>query len=436
MKLRDGNWSSVPSAAMRGVFAAWSVSPLRPGLVARAALGKGLVPTIVLAWVALGITAQLSASAAPAAAKVAASPASYTVDLAYQETDEELVTRPVDIKLQSNPFQKEPALPGQKVFRGSLVWGSRPEQDMAFIWDKGRGRLLLDLNRNRDLTDDPKGLFASASRDDYQSFTNIHMVLPTAAGDRSVRLELDFSSYQAGTMRAYAGLCSYWQTRLSVRGKEWQFGLVENVPDGKAPASPKYVLLRPWAERERAFHLGSSTPDGFDYTKNLFFDNRAYELDSRYDAGGDSPKYKVTFKEQDPRLGDLKVTGSNLHRVILTMKPAMTVILDQPQGTVKLPVGSYALAEIWLRAGEAEVGTFSAGKLSVSEQRPASLLAGGPLTNSVEVKSERDSLRLNYVLLGADGRAYKNPRPDTKHPPEFAVFQGTNRLATGKFNFG
>src|ERR1035437_9900174 len=217
MKLRDGNWSSVPSAAMRGVFAAWSVSPLRPGLVARAALGKGLVPTIVLAWVALGIAVQFSASAAPAAAKVAASPASYTFDLAYQETDEELVTRSVDIKLQSNPFQKEPTLPGQKVFRGSLVWGSRPEQDMAFIWDKGRGRLLLDLNRNRDLTDDPKGLFASASKDDYQSFTNIHMVLPTAAGDRSVRLELDFSSYQASTVRAYAGRSEEHTSELQSR---------------------------------------------------------------------------------------------------------------------------------------------------------------------------------------------------------------------------
>jgi hypothetical protein len=436
MKLRDGNWSSVPSAAMRGGFAAWSVSPLRPGLVARAALGKGLVPAIVLAWVALGITAQLSASAAPAAAKVAASPASYSFDLTYQETDEELVTRSVDIKLQSSPFQKEPALPGQKVFRGSLVWGLRPEQDMAFIWDKGRGRLLLDLHRNRDLTDDPKGLFASASKDDYQSFTNIHLVLPTATGGRSVRLQLDLRSYQVGAVRAYAGLCSYWQTRLSLHGKEWQFGLVENVPDGKAPASPRYVLLRPWAERERAFHLTSSTPDGVDYTKGLFFDNRAYELDCRYDAGGDSPKYKVSFKEQAPRLGQLKVTGTDLHRVILTAKPAMTVVLDQPAGTVKLPVGSYTLDEIWLRKGEVEVSSLGAGKLSVDEQRPASLVAGGPLTNSVEARSQGQDLRLSYKLLGADGRAYRMPRPDYKHPPEFAVFQGTNRLATGKFEFG
>ena len=138
-------------------------------------------------------------------------------------------------------------------------------------------------------------------------------------------------------MGVYAGLYSYWQARLSLHGKEWQFGLVESVPDGKAPASPRYLLLRPWAERQRAFHLTSSSPDFCDYTKNLFFGNRAYELDCRYEPGGESPKYKVTFKEQAPRLGELKVTGADLHRLILTAKPAMTVVLDQPAGNSEAP---------------------------------------------------------------------------------------------------
>jgi hypothetical protein len=103
---------------------------------------------------------------------------------------------------------------------------------------------------------------------------------------------------------------------------------------------------------------------------------------------------------------------------------------------VKLPVGNYALAEIWLRKGEKDVGSFGAGKLSVTGRRPASLVAGGPLTNSVVVKSQDRTLQLNYRLLAADGREYKLPRRDDKHPPEFAVFQGTNRLATGKFQYG
>ena len=436
MKLAQGNWPPVPSAAMRRVCVARTLVP--PGLrrAGRIAVGQALMLVMILAWVGLGIPTQFSLSAAPAEPTAAAPAASYTFDLNYQETDEELVFRSVGIEVRTNPFQKEPALPGQNVYRGTLLWGTRPEQAMPFIWDKGRGQLYLDLNRNHDLTDDPKGILASAARGDSQSFTNIHLVLPTATGDRSVRLQMNFNSYQAGTVRAYAGLCSYWGARVNLLGTDWQIGLVESVPDGKAPVSPRHLLLRPWAERQRLFRLTSGSPDFFGYTTNLFFGNQAYVLDCRYEPGGDSPKYKVTFKEQAPRLGELKVTGSSLHRLILIAKPALTVLLDQPEGTVKLPVGSYSLEEIWLREGEVEVGSFRAGKVSVGDRRAASLFAGGPLTNSVEVKSQDHDLQLNYKLLGADGRAYQFPRPDYQHPPEFAVFQGTNRLAGDKFKFG
>jgi hypothetical protein len=50
--------------------------------------------------------------------------------------------------------------------------------------------------------------------------------------------------------------------------------------------------------------------------------------------------------------------------------------------------------------------------------------------------SQGNALQLNYKLLGAGGGAYQFPRPDYQHPPEFAVFQGTNRLGGDKFRFG
>jgi hypothetical protein len=436
MKLTEGDWPSAPSAAMRTVSVVRSVGLQGLIQMGRVAVREALIPVIILAWLGLGISAQFSASAAPAEPAAASAADTFTADLNCQETDEVLISRPIGFKLQPAPFPKEPALPGQNVFRGSLLWGPRAEQAMPFIWDKGRGRLLLDLNRNRDLTDDPKGTFASASREDNQSFTNVHMVLPAATGDRSVGLQVGFNSYRGGSMSVYAGLCSYWQARVSLHGQEWQFGLVESMPDGKAPASPQYLLLRPWTERQRAFNLTSSSPDFCHFTKRVFLGNHAYELDCRYEPGGESPKYKVTFKEQAPRLGELKVTGIDLHRLILTAKPAMTVVLDHPAGTVKLPVGSYSLDEIWLRKGETEVVRLNAGRVAVDEQHPATLVAGGPLTNSVEGKPQGDALLLGYRLLGADGGAYQFPRPDYKHPPECAVFQGTNRLATGKFQYG
>ena len=402
----------------------------------RFALRQAIFVLVIVASLRLDIPAQLSSRAATAEVAAASPAAAYIAELKYLEREEVLISRPVGIKLQPAPFQKEPALPGQNVFRGSLLWGPRAEQAMSFIWDKGRGRLFLDLNRNRDLTDDPKGIFDSASRDGNQTFDNVHLVLPTAAGDRPARLQLQFNSYQAGDVNVYAGLCSYWQARISLHGTDWQFGLVESLLENKLSAAPEYLLLRPWKERQRPLNLASSTPDFCGFTTNLFFGNRAYALDCRCYARGNSAKYQVTFREQAPRLGELHVTGAGLHRLILTRGRDLTALLDQPQGTVKLPVGNYSLDEIWLRQGDTEVFRLNAGRVAVDEQRPATLVAGGPLTNAVVAKSQGDSLQLNYQLLGVDGGAYKSPRLDPKRPPEFAVFQGTNRLATGKFQYG
>lgn len=94
---------------------------------------------------------------------------------------------------------------------------------------------------------------------------------------------------------------------------------------------PMIVLAWSWLATAAQFSAiaasAESSPDFCNITKNVFFDNRAYELDCRYEPGGESPKYKVTFKEQTPRLGELKVTGTDLHRLILTAKPVMTVVL-------------------------------------------------------------------------------------------------------------
>ena len=421
---------------MRTVSAGQATARLGLGWLWGFAVRRTATLLLMPVGLALGISIRSSTNAASPEPPAVLPGATYRADLDYQETDEVLIDRGVEVRLQTAPFPKEPALPGQDVYRGALLWGQKPEQELAFIWDKGRGRLLLDLNRNRDLTDDPNAIFVSASRNDSQLFTNVHLDIPTATGKRPVRLQLRFNTFQGGTIRVAAGFCSFFEARLNLHGKEWQFGLVENMPEGTAPIAPQYLLLRPWAERQRPFYLTSSTADFCNFTKSVFFDNHAYDLDYRYEPGPDSPRYKVALKEQAPRLGELKVTGADLHRLILTAKPDMTVLLDKPTGAVKLPMGKYSLDEIWLRKGETELIRLNGGSLVVQEQRPATLVAGGPLTNSVEGRPQGDALLLEYQILGADGGAYQFPRPDRQHPPEFAVFQGTNKLAAGKFQYG
>ena len=157
MNWAEGNSGSVPLAAERVGLVAEALELLSLRCLRRFAPQQAAMLVAILAWFGLGISGQSSLRAAPAEPAAASPGATFTADLNYQETDEVLVSRGVGLTLQTAPFPKEPALPGQNVFRGSLLWGPRPEQALPFIWDKGRGRLFLDLNRNRDLTDDPSG---------------------------------------------------------------------------------------------------------------------------------------------------------------------------------------------------------------------------------------------------------------------------------------
>ena len=110
-----------------------------------------------------------------------------------------------------------------------------------------------------------------------------------------------------------------------------------------------------------------------------------------------------------------------------------------PVGTYG-PAGTYGSAKVWLKKGAAEAyqaerTRSSAERITVSEKTPAVLTAGGPLTNSVSVSRRGKYLSMNYQLVGAGG-AYQVVNQDRSHPPEFTVYQGDKKVASGKFEFG
>ncbi len=389
-----------------------------------------------LVGVTLLLGSKTFSPAQPAADAAAGSTPAYAAKLEYQEISEALVTRAVPVQSEPSHFRKEPKLSGKDALRGLLQWGHSSESPIPFLWDKAQGRLYLDLNRNRDLTDDPNGIADCGTNGLVQVFTNISLPRVTPAGVHPVKVLLGFRSYQPSSVNVSAGLCCLWQARVSLRGQDWQFGLVENALEPSNAVTPAYLLLRPWAARERPFNLNTASPDFANYSTNLFFGHQAYCLACRYDTQGAAPCYQAVLTEQSVPMGELKVIGAFLHRLILIGDKGLVAILDQPEGTRKIPAGGYAVEEIWLRQGDLEAARFKAGRLTVDPRRLASLTAGGPLTNSVKVVSQGYDLSLRHELLGVDGQAYRLPRPDYKNPPQFALFQGTNRLVTGKFQFG
>jgi hypothetical protein len=171
----------------------------------------------------------------------------------------------------------------------------------------------------------------------------------------------------------------------------------------------------------------------------VFFGNRAYQLQCTKEPQGDNVKVGLQFTEQTPKLGELKVTGAFVGRAMLEGGPYL-VVIDQPQATVKVPVGRYSGAKVCLNRGDVEAyldgrSTVATGRITVAEKAPAVLRAGGPLTNSVSVSRQGRNLSMNYQLVGVGG-AYQLANQDRAHPPEFTVYQGDKKVAWGKFEFG
>jgi hypothetical protein len=366
----------------------------------------------------------------------AAESVGYTVKLDYRETSEALVVRAVRAELASAPFNKEPALPKQEVVRGLLRWGIASEKPISFIWNQTGRMLHLDLNRNQDLTDDTNGVFSGITNSYSQVFTNISLSCVTAAGTHPVLVRLEFRRYGGNGLSVTAGLCSYWQAKATFGGQDWQFGILENVLDARNTVSRQYLLWRPWAERDYAFNLLTSSGDFADYSTNLFLAGQRYVLDCRYESKDATPHYRATLTPRSATLGELRLTGSSVHRLFLKGDDGLIAVLDKPEGIVRVPAGSYSVEEIWLRSKGIEVARFRAGRLKVPAGGIASLKAGAPLTNSVSIQSSGHNLVLTYKLLGVDGTEYHFPRRKNERPPEFVIFEGTNRLATGKFAYG
>jgi len=70
-----------------------------------------------------------------------------------------------------------------------------------------------------------------------------------------------------------------------------------------------------------------------------------------------------------------------------------------------------------------------------SDER-ATLAVGGFLTNSVSVTRRGEVLVLSYRLAGQDGSDYSFAPDRPRTEPEFAVYQGDKKIASGKFQYG
>ncbi len=366
-----------------------------------------------------------------------------SVQLDYRELDYPVASWNLPLGIQSAPFKKEPGFGLRKVLRGTLQFGNSSDQFIPFAWDQTSGKLYLDLNRNQDLTDDPGGVCSCSEltrySPSYQTFTNVHLAFKTPKGAHPVLGDLHLYNYRQPN--ASVGSRSLWSGKISLQGRDWQVGIIENVSGKLGSMEDGYLLLRPWAARNESFDPQNGSLDGFRFCRNLFFGQQAYHLDYAYLQAAGAPHYRIDLADQPAELGELKLTGKFIKRIILP-GAKFTVVLDAPAPVVKIPVGSYGQCQVQLKQGEAEAYRESARFSSSPTERvtqvnaanPAVLKVGGPLTNSVAVNRHGRSLNLSYQLVGAGGEAYQ--LLGARRQPEFAAYRADKKIASGKFEFG
>jgi hypothetical protein len=139
---------------------------------------------------------------------------------------------------------------------------------------------------------------------------------------------------------------------------------------------------------------------------------------------------------QKQALGELKIEGKHIERIILRQKDGSSKWFDKPGRTIELPPGRYQLQESRLEGGYICVrGAGIKNKwITIAENKPAVLKVGAPLKQTIKVRRRGKALVLDYKLLGIGGESYTNEIRNK--PPSFVVYKGDEELISGRFEYG
>lgn len=394
-----------------------------------------------------------------------------TAHLQYRELDFAPMAIEIPVK-KDDQLVKDPQFRGRRIFHGIFQLGADTNFFIPFAWDIEGAVLYADLNRNRDLTDDPNGRLVTKAGS-VQLFRDLHLQFRSGSGDYQVLVDAHiFEQGGRGQVRAFFYVRSLWDGSVELRGKKWYIAVIDR-PDGKiGRALSEHVIadrmiMRPWADRDKAsiwWHATLKEIHGFSHIKlvptcyrwagnaevfdafnlpaNLFLDHQAYRLEYQVEATNGIGQLALKFQPSNPPLGTIRLQGEFLRQVVLdpgTNADGYTALLETPGNEVELPIGHYPMQLALLqREGHTNVAVgVATNVVTVTDRSVMMLDIGGPLTNGAKMNPPVfGNVPFEYSLVNGAGIEFRLAYCRESDPPRIEIRQGDTVVNIGTFSYG
>ena len=332
-------------------------------------------------------------------------------------------------------FEKEPDFGQRNIVRGLIPLGSNKKNYVGFAWDRANNTLYIDLNRNRDLTDDPNGILTSKLHGSFQHFRDIQLTLQKQNLSLTYTIEMRMYSYGRNHTSCSAIINSGYSTEIELDGRRWHVGIVDNM-NGNISSGDRFFL----SPLDLDFPAGRNSQE-LRVPGSIFLDSHNYNVSFEFRPGTKTPILQLRLKESKKPMGKLNIEGEHIARLVFE-SGSSTVLLHYPQQNVSIPVGDYHCSGVYLYCKN--VGLFNPQRIfgikkeniSITEDGSTTIKAGGPLKNIVEIKRSGTTLNLNYKLIGIDNKSYTNLNGRRDKPPTFTIYKGDKEIASDKFEYG
>ena len=80
--------------------------------------------------------------------------------------------------------------------------------------------------------------------------------------------------------------------------------------------------------------------------------------------------------------------------------------------------------------------TLARSRYRMDKEKAAQYMAAAPLNHTVRIERSGSYLKLNYELIGTDGKKYDLWQINDRSKPTFAIYKGDDKVGGGTFEFG